>query len=230
MAEGMTSRSPSPDSARKLTPRQRERRDRILSSARALLAEQGYDAVTMRAIALASGAVEKTLFNIFGNKDRLMAAAAFERSVGVFDHAGERSAEPGWPRLMALCDVVAEVTLEAPEMARGLAVPVLEHFELVGLDRLYDRYVGEALAAMVEAGQLAPGTPRAPLTHIIQLGVVSSVVFWAKDELKDAGLRPFLRLRMNESLLPHARAGFAPRIKREIHAMLGRLGSRGGET
>ena len=217
-----------PNTSRRLTPRQSERRSRILSSARTLLAEQSYDAVTMRAIAAASGTVEKTLFNIFGNKDRLMAAAAFERSAGVFELAVQRSAEPGWPRLMALCDAVAEVTLEAPEMARGLAVPVLDHFELVGLDLLYDQHVGEALEAMAAKGQLISTAPRALVAHVIQLAVVSSVVFWAKDELSDAELRPFLRLRMNESLLPHVEPGFAPDLKREIDASFGQLVRRGG--
>lgn len=215
-----------PSTARKLTPRQSERRSRILSSARALLAEQSYDAVTMRAIAAASGTVEKTLFNIFGNKDRLMAAAAFERSAGVFELVIQRSPEPGWPRLMALCDAIAEVTLEAPEMARGLAVPVLDHFELVGLNLLYDKHVCEALEAMVADGRLTPAVPQALVAHVIQLGVVSSVVFWAKDELSDTELRPFLRLRVNESLLPHAEAAFAPYLKREIDASFGQLSRR----
>lgn len=216
----------SPESSRKLTPRQSERRSRILSSARALLAEQSYDAVTMRAIAAASGTVEKTLFNIFGNKDRLMAAAAFERSAGVFELAVQRSPEPGWPRLMALCDAVAEVTLEAPAMARGLAVPVLDHFELVGLSLLYDKHVGEALEAMIAQGRLFPTVPQTLVARLIQLGVVSSVVFWAKDELSDTELRPFLRLRMNESLLPHAEAAFAPDLKREIDSSFGQLARR----
>jgi hypothetical protein len=69
-------------------------------------------------------------------------------TIGQLDTRDELS-EWGWPRLMAPCDAIAEVALEAPEMARGLAVPVLDHFELVGLDPLYDKHVGEALAAMV---------------------------------------------------------------------------------
>lgn len=224
MHAGMTSRTAS--TLRKLTPRQRERRSLILSSARTLLSHHSYDAVTMRAIAAASGAVEKTLFNIFGNKDRLMAAAAFEHTAGVFELAVNRSVQPGWPRLMMLCDVIAEATLEAPEMARGLAVPVLEHFALVGLDILYDQHVGEALAVMSAAGQLLPDVPHALVAHTMQLAVVSTVVIWSKDELSDAELRAVLRLRVNESLLPHAEADFAANLKREIGASFLRLAGR----
>ena len=70
-----------PSNEQRLTPRQQERRRRILDVARKLTAEQGYEAVSMRTIAAKSGVAEKTLYNIFVTKDRLIATAAQERRV-----------------------------------------------------------------------------------------------------------------------------------------------------
>ena len=142
--------------ARGLTARQKERRRRIFESARRLVAEHGYDAVSMRAIAAASGTVEKTLFNIFGSKDRLLAGAAFDRSASVFALADKHAPGPGWPWLIALCNEIAELTLEYPQMTQALTVPLLDHFELVGLDSLYDLHVSAAMRVMAETGWLVP--------------------------------------------------------------------------
>lgn len=177
----------------------------------------------MRSIAAASGTVEKTLFNIFGSKDCLLAMAAFERSASVFELASARAQEPGWYELTELCNAIAEVTLEAPEMARALAVPLLEHFELVGLDKLYNEHVGDALEVMVKDGQLDPAARKELLAHVVQLGVVASVIFWAKNELADGELAPFLHLRISETLLPHATSDFVPTIKQVIDASLSNL-------
>ncbi|NBC37792.1 TetR family transcriptional regulator [Novosphingobium sp. FSY-8] len=203
------------DNGRALTPRQAERRQRIFASVRQLITAHGCDAVSMRAIAADSGVTEKTLFNIFGSKDRLLAAAAFERSASVFGQAEAMSPEPGWPRLIALCDSVASVTLEAPDTARALAVPVIDHLALTGLDRLYNRHVGDALRVMLAQGFLAGSAPVDLLAYLVQLGMVSGVGFWAKGDVQDAELADYLRMRLAETLMPHAKAG-APAVRNAI--------------
>jgi len=56
-------------------------------------------------------------------------------------------------------------------------------------------------------GMLAPAMPLAVVVRVVRLAVVATVVFWARGELSDAELRAYLRLRMAESLLPHAAPG-----------------------
>ncbi|RVU05701.1 TetR/AcrR family transcriptional regulator [Novosphingobium umbonatum] len=210
---------------REQTPRQIERRQRILASARDLVSQHGCDAVSMRAIAAASGVTEKTLFNIFGNKDGLLAAAAYERSASVFVLASDLVPVPGWEWLIALCDAVANVTLEAPEMARALAGAVIDHLEMTGLAQLYDRHVGQAMRAMVEQGVLAEAAPLALLSHLVQLAMVSGVGFWAKGDLWDEELRPFLHLRLAETLLSHAKSGL-PAMQQTVFAAQQSLAQR----
>ncbi|HZU63379.1 MAG TPA: TetR/AcrR family transcriptional regulator [Novosphingobium sp.] len=192
---------------RKLTPRQEERRRRILAVAQAQISELGYEAMTMRGIAAASGTAEKTLYNIFGTKDRLVAQAARYRSGNAFAEAARRAGQPGWDLLLAFCDVASEWTQETPILSRGLALVLADHAELVGLGQIYETYVGASLRAMMAGGMLAPAMPLAVVVRVVRLAVVATVVFWARGELSDAELRAYLRLRMAESLLPHAAPG-----------------------
>jgi AcrR family transcriptional regulator len=58
-----------------LTPRQLERRARILEAARQLAAEGGYEAVQMRDVASRADVALGTLYRYFASKDHLLAAA-----------------------------------------------------------------------------------------------------------------------------------------------------------
>ncbi|HUQ07289.1 MAG TPA: TetR/AcrR family transcriptional regulator [Kofleriaceae bacterium] len=55
-----------------------ERRARILASARQQLAKHGYDGLTMRDLAQAARVSVPTLYNLFGGKDAILAAAMAE--------------------------------------------------------------------------------------------------------------------------------------------------------
>lgn len=191
-------------SPKKLTPRQEERRRRILAMTQDMVAQSGFDGVSMRAIAHASGTAEKTLYNIFGTKDRLVALTANFRSANVFDAAAHSAAAPGWARLVSYARAIAEKALEAPELSRALAVPLIDHAEAVGLDRIYARHITPELAVMLAAGKLVAEAPLETLTRAIRLAMVAAVVFWAKGELADAELLPYTAMRLAECLLPCA--------------------------
>ncbi|MCW1383548.1 TetR family transcriptional regulator [Novosphingobium sp. KCTC 2891] len=189
---------------RTLTERQLERRRRILAAAQSLVAREGYDAVTMRAIAGASGTAEKTLYNIFGTKDRLVALAANARSEMVFETASDTVVVPGWERLRAFCREATTATLDEPLLSRAMALLLLDHAELVGLQQLYAERVGADVAAMIAGGLLGDKVPPGDVVRAIRLGVVSSVVFWAKGEVADAEFEAWLVRQCLQALLPHA--------------------------
>ncbi|MGE0665669.1 MAG: TetR/AcrR family transcriptional regulator [Sphingomonadales bacterium] len=54
------------------------RRERVLEETRKLIAEAGYDGVTMRLLAERSEVASATLYNIYGNKETLIATAVSE--------------------------------------------------------------------------------------------------------------------------------------------------------
>lgn len=198
----MTPRSPT--AHRQLTPRQVERRRNVLRAAQALVARDGYDAVTMRAIAREGGTAEKTLYNIFGTKDRLVALAANERSATVFEQAEIAEPRPGWARLHRFCVEAARATLAEPLLSRAMAVLLLDHADLVGLQALYDHHMGGCVVAMMGDGLLRHDVSQSELVRAIRFGVVASVLFWSKGQITDDEFEPWLIRQCAQALMPSA--------------------------
>lgn len=210
----------------RLTPRQLERRERIVSAAQALVAQRGHDAVTMRTIAEASGTVEKTLYNIFGSKDRLIAAVARDRSASLFQAAVDAAPAGGWAMLHSFARLASELTLADPPMSRALAAIVVDHGDLVGLNDIYTGRVASALDQMIGEGMIAPPPSRAAVIRQIRLGIVSAVLFWAKGEISDRELGPYIFVKMGEPFLPLTLGEKGMPIWRDVKAaqqMLARL-------
>lgn len=186
----------------KLTHRQIQRRERILKVAQQLTGERGYDGVSMRTIAAASHVAEKTLYNIFGSKDRLIAMAAQHRSADVFEAAAHSVPNGGMAFLLEFGRRVAEVTLEAPEMARVLAQVLLDHSDLVGLNDLYEEYVGLTFDQMSGAGLIEARASRSSFIRLFRLGIVSTVILWSKGEVSDEDFAGHLELEVLRTALP----------------------------
>ncbi len=72
-------------SARRLTPLQSSRLERLRDAARSLAAEGGYSAVTMRAVAERAGVGLATVYRYFSSKDHLIADVHAQKSMDVID-------------------------------------------------------------------------------------------------------------------------------------------------
>lgn len=57
-----------------------ERRERILEAAREIIAEQGFEGLTIRALAQAASVTAPTIYNLVGNKDQVLVAAVAEQT------------------------------------------------------------------------------------------------------------------------------------------------------
>lgn len=187
-----------------LTPRQSERRDRIMNATQAMLARHGYDGVSMRQIAKEAGVAERTLFNIYTTKDALIASSARARSSGIIAEAWNKAPDPGPGFFETLCGILAHYTLIDPPMARAFAPVLIRHSDLVGLHELYCDFVGRSLASLCEKDELSQEAVDA-LPALIAMNVVSTVVQWAADLIADEKLESHLRLLMAQAILPHAR-------------------------
>jgi AcrR family transcriptional regulator len=97
----------SPDA--RLTPVQRQRRQRILDAALALAAEGGYDAVQMREVAVRADVALGTVYRYFSSKEHLLVSALAEQVAGLGDRLAERPprGENDGARVM---DVIRRVT------------------------------------------------------------------------------------------------------------------------
>ena len=132
-----------------MTERQIRRRENILSAARKLISEKGYEGVTMRDLARESGVAPKTLYHQFENKEKLLRTAVEERFRYIYQMIDEAQFANGVDRLFHIIDSVAEMTRENAAYAKALA-PIFsadEHntFSLIRM-RTYQRAI-EQIAA-----------------------------------------------------------------------------------
>ena len=109
---------------RGLSERQIMRRATILSRAREIIEERGYDGVTMRDLADRSGVALKTLYDIYGSKDELLAKAIEERARLVFEGLDRATGKTGFDRLMMIIERQWRGALEVPNLTRSVA-PIL---------------------------------------------------------------------------------------------------------
>lgn len=211
---------------RLLTPRQRERRERITVATFDLLARHGGEALSMRMIAEAAGVAERTLFNIYNSKDRLFASTVRERSEETIAHAyAVGSAGMGFFRELSVH--LADKTFEAAELARALAPILIEHADLVGLPEVYERFAGSALSSMQEAGDLT-AIDTVLVSRFICMRMVATVLLWAKGEIADIALESHLRLGICQILLPYAEGSLTVELRedaRDLTAALSRYKS-----
>jgi AcrR family transcriptional regulator len=104
-----------------LVSKQREeRRQRILDVARRLIAERGYDGVTMRELADESLVSVPTLYNLFGGKSELLFAAVESYFRNLLTLANGAAEEEGLRKVLAVCETLGASMPRHAEYARSL--------------------------------------------------------------------------------------------------------------
>lgn len=207
---------------RPLTPRQRERRARILDATYSLLAAHGYEAVSMRLIARTAGVAERTLFNIYQTKHALIATSARERTDRILEEAGRLAPDRGIGFFLSLARTLALRTLDQPDVARVLAPVLVQHADMVGLNQVYRRHVGPALAELVAQDALDAGVTEV-LTALLGMRMVGAVTLWAGRGIADDALETHMRLAVCQILLPHACGALQPWARQEARLCVDRL-------
>jgi len=103
-----------------LTPRQAERRERILRTVREHLSRLGYEGLSMRDIAQAADVSPTTLYNLFRNKDGLVLAAQED----LLEQLGKSVADShtaGIRRMIVTAEVVADQVVRTPQYADAMS-------------------------------------------------------------------------------------------------------------
>ena len=220
-----------------LVTRQREeRRQRILEVARLLIADHGYEGVTMRELAEKSLVSVPTLYNLFGGKNELLFAAVesyFERLLG----GGERvGTEEGLSKLLALIETVSRETVRHADYMRALmgffGGPGASAGLLEVTERELTSQLVEALEQMQRQRQLVAWVDPRALSERLT-GQLTIVTFeWSQRYLSDGGLRSAMLYGAGALLLGLARGKAAGEIERLVRehqgAAVSRRGSRTG--
>ena len=169
------------------SPRQQERRDNILATARRLLSERGYEGVTMELLAVEAGVARKTLYNAFGGKDALLLEA-----VGEVIHSYRSNLQgTGLDAITQSRRHAINQVLANPSYAHAMTIALLqadEQHELVRL-LLADSVAFTTQELARDAGRLNDATQIEDLaTHIVAQGW-GMVVLYLKGVIADQSFR-----------------------------------------
>jgi AcrR family transcriptional regulator len=206
-----------------------ERRARILDAVRELVAERGWRDVTMRDLARRCRVSVPTLYNQFGGKDELLAAAALGHFGELLERTVREAGPGGWQRLLALVGRCAENMTGQSAYHRSL----LEAFALAReTGPVQDRFVADltrALVAELDAmrgkGELDEWIDADLLAGQITATCVSASARWARGGLGDAGLRAAMLHGASLLLLAGARGDARRGLEQAARAAQAELAS-----
>ena len=167
-----------------------ERRRRILAAARAIVAECGYEALTMRELARRSRVTVPTLYNLIGGKEAVLAAAVDEQTARFLARIVPGAGASPAARVLAVVDACTRELLALPAYYRTL-LHLLATAEAAGPVRTrVDRALGSALAgglaAIAGAGELAPWVDEHALLRGLRSQLGATALAWASGALSDA--------------------------------------------
>jgi len=161
------------------------RRERILDAARSVISEQGYDCLTMRSLARASGVTVPTIYNLIGNKDAVLGATILDGGTRFFGEV-----RPGAGPVALLEKNVAEL-LRQPAYYKPL-LRVLLHGgaseAMAEIDSLYLEHLQATLEAMAGRGELEPWVDCAILAERLLSNLYGAASEWATGLISDEAL------------------------------------------
>ena len=219
-----------------VTRQKEERKQRILDVARLLIADHGYEAVTMRDLAEKSLVSVPTLYNLFGGKNELLFAAVESYFQELLWGGRRAGTEEGLPKLLSLIETVSRETVRHAGYMRALMGFFGGPGASAGLLELVERELTtqlvEALEQMQRQRQLVAWADPQALSERLR-GQLTIVTFeWSQRYLSDAGLRGAMLYGAGALLLGLARGKAVGEIERLVRkhqsAAVASKGSRPG--
>jgi AcrR family transcriptional regulator len=203
-----------------------ERRERILASARELIAEGGFEALTTRALARRARVTVPTIYNLVGARDDVLFAAVEEQTARFLASIGGRTSRAPLEQVLAVSDDCVSELLRVPRYYKALlrlmyaSESALAARRSVGASVLREFVRG--LEAMRAASDLVEGLPVRLLAPQLASQLSSASLQWATGDLDDAGFRRAAR-EGSQLLLLGATRGAA---RRQLEDQLQRVGGR----
>ena len=179
-----------------LTPRQEERRHRILGVARQMVADHGYGGMVMSEVAERAEVSPTTLYNLYNTKDELLLEALRDFMVTSYQQVGEVSdAGPGWKYLLNVVEYGAALRASEPAYAEAITDALLRSSQGDALTELLLHAVRQdflfSLEKMMGRGELRQEVDTEHLATIL-LGN-----YWSTFLLINKGLEAISRMRIS---------------------------------
>lgn len=161
-----------------------ERRRKMLRSARHLLADVGYDNITMTGLAEAAGVTTPTLYKTFGTHEAMVFEAVADNFTDIMRDVREADSGRGLDRILGFLAVLAEHSMGARDYVRALfdamngpmPAPVRDigrNVQLLVMGELHP-----ALEEMREDGQLEGWVDVTPLAARLTTALRGAMMDW----------------------------------------------------
>ncbi len=156
----------------------------------------------MRALAAESGVAYKTLFDVYGSKDNLLATAVEDRLAGVFEKIIKETKTSGFERLLEILDRSSRATLEIPNLARALEPILAADPGRFSIKAIYDQIHRQSFEEMDAQGGLADWADIDMLLDELMLDNTGTRLFWANGVIVDDDLALMQQFGACKILLP----------------------------
>ena len=165
------------------------RRAAMMKTAREMIAARGYDSLTIRDLAEACRVSVPTLYNQFGGKDQLLAAAIEDHFTGDPNQLTIKTSSSGLERIFAVLDFIAAQFLSEPAFHRRLleAFGSLDSTTSVqkSITQSLADEIGKELTVMQEAQELAAWIDPTTLAGQVTAAFVAATVIWGSGDIRD---------------------------------------------
>ncbi len=213
-----------PPGRKQLTPRQRERRQRILAATRQLVGRHGYDGMIMRDVAARAKVSATTLYNLYNTKDELLVEALAEQQQLAARRAYQEAGGPGLELMLRHLRHVARQSRESPAYVEAIVRALLnagpqDTLVAMLMERLR-RMLEVSLEAMAARRELKTGTNVGQLAVALTGAFWSSFLLWNKGLVTLESLEPALTRNYLSLLIPVTRG----KLKTELGDRLQGLG------
>lgn len=202
-----------------------ERRERVLETARRLIAEHGYEGVGMRELARESRCSVPTLYKMFGDKGALLVAAVEHAFTGLLSTIDRSHSERGSELLLAIFEGCYRELVRVPRYSRAVLAVFVSAGQTTELRDVVARHITAeiqvALERMREQGELETWVDARALAERMGSHLSSVNLEWAAGHLSDVALRAALVYGASMMLLGVARGEARrefERLARELQA------------
>jgi AcrR family transcriptional regulator len=203
-----------------LTKQREERKRRILEVARRLIAEHGYQGVTMRELANESLVSVPTLYNLFGGKNELLFAAVETYFVNLLGSGDRDDTQEGLSRIIALAEGICRETVRHAAYTRSLLSFLGGPSDIGGLHEFVAAELANELVAALEemqrTRQLAAWADIQVLGERLAGQLTITTFEWAAGQLSDEGFRGAVLYGTAVLLLGVARGSAANELERLV--------------
>jgi AcrR family transcriptional regulator len=189
-----------------------DRRLRILAEAQALLDEHGVDGFTIRELSRRAGVAQRTLYNVFGSKEDIVASAIELHFMGM---APEFPPPPPGEDLRAYLDrmeVILDRTINLRRYATAMVTvffsPTADRRIYDSLRRISDAGSGAWVRRAVEGQLLKALSPldRERLSTLLVNMGYANITDWAAGRITGGELKTRFKLNHLIAIRPHVRA------------------------